>query len=189
MHAPSVISIITLAAAVSAAIDHSHDGIYKAKGKVASIGKRGLEVLPRTEPMPEGFLTVKRSAAASGDDESLEARNEYKGIGCDSGIATNPDFGPDAQKALKDYCANSGDCKESIWAKVGDSVVFFCRWRDSSKFDAGSLDHAISMIEDQCGNNQSGSYSNDKESKRSYSYGWTSWERHGWCNYPTGYEF
>ena len=79
-------------------------------------------------------------------------------------------------------------CEDSIWLKHGDVVIFYCKWRDAN-FNGDSLQHAVDMIKDECANGNGGSYSNDEESKRSYSYGVTNWKRHGWCNLEAGSQF
>lgn len=74
---------------------------------------------------------------------------------------------------------------DSIWAKSGDVVAFFCNWRNAN-FNGGSLDDAIGMVAAECANGNGGSYSDSEEVDRTYSYGVTNWERYGWCNVEAG---
>ncbi|KAH9883975.1 hypothetical protein F4778DRAFT_576302 [Xylariomycetidae sp. FL2044] len=91
----------------------------------------------------------------------------------------------------RDCKLEPGDCHETVWAKSASSIAFFCNWRDDLTMVGADLDHAISMVQDQCGKLQGGSYSDQHGNfdLRTYSYGWTDWKRQGWCNYNAGYDY
>lgn len=80
-------------------------------------------------------------------------------------------------------------------------LIVACR---GPKCDVGSASHALDMITDQCGLYgvsrilerwhdssdltfiQAGSYSDKSDQDRTYSYGYTNWRQHDYCNVPAG---
>ncbi|KAH8199069.1 hypothetical protein TruAng_006756 [Truncatella angustata] len=192
--------LVTLAALASgvfsaavmkrADVDHSKDGVYTAGGKVSSLGKRA-----EVDHSKDGVYTASGKVANVDKRGLHEVHSQLaardNNIGCDDHVAVTPDDGAAARDALLLYCgAQDSNCNQTIWAKSGEAVVFFCRWRDAATWNPNSLTWALGQIQSQCANNQGGNVNDmdGEESKRTWSYGLTDWTRNDWCNYQAGFQ-
>jgi hypothetical protein len=108
------------------------------------------------------------------------------GVGCDN-ISLNHGDTDNANNQLQNDCGNG--LGQTVLRKAGNVVAFFCLWQSGPVCTRDSSAHANQLITDQCGQYEAGSYSDGPESgknPRSYSYGYTNWREHSYCNIGAG---
>ncbi|KAH8897685.1 hypothetical protein GQ53DRAFT_817966 [Thozetella sp. PMI_491] len=96
-----------------------------------------------------------------------------------------------ANQALKDHCAHpltpDEECTtRTTLAVYGNVVAFFCYWRSPAKYNQGSFEWALGEITNYCGAYNAGSISDATSDTRTWSYGFTDWNKRLYCNIPAG---
>ncbi|EME39179.1 hypothetical protein DOTSEDRAFT_28354 [Dothistroma septosporum NZE10] len=112
----------------------------------------------------------------------LASRDSYQGVGCDNIMLGKTDT-DDATNSFYGQCEG---LTQSLFVYDGDTVAFYCQWKPGPQCDVSSAHNAFTMITNQCGLYGAGSYSDNTESARTYSYGYTNWRENDYCNVPAG---
>ncbi|KAK4500606.1 hypothetical protein PRZ48_008795 [Zasmidium cellare] len=128
------------------------------------------------------LLLAAGTTALPVEDSTLNTDASYRGVGCDD-IMLAANEADTATQNLEFYCEGK---TVSFFSYSGDTVAFYCQWRDGPKCAGDSAANALNMITGQCGNYGAGSFSDNNMADRTYSYGYTNWREKDYCNVPAG---
>jgi hypothetical protein len=140
---------------------------------------------------PFDASVVSTFAAARAENHQHQARDANtktkllprNSVGCDD-ISLDSWDTDLVTYSLETDCGN--ELKSNHYVISGDVVAFFCRWHESSRCTKSSAQWAWGYITNYCNYYRAGSVSDALEEDRTWSYGYTNWRKHHWCNTKAG---
>jgi hypothetical protein len=115
------------------------------------------------------------TARSIGEKQSL---NNVRG--CDDISLNQHEYLDSVTHNLEHRCGDG--LRNTVFAIQGDMVAFYCEWHRAAQCTSSSAQWAWGYITEYCNTYRSGSVSDGTEGSRTWSYGYTNWRQHDFCN-------
>ncbi|KAH8889086.1 hypothetical protein GQ53DRAFT_825848 [Thozetella sp. PMI_491] len=147
------------------------EGVYS-----VSHNEEGIAHAVQYHQFEEG--RVRKTARAAADQRTGTIAGRGNSLGCDD-ISISKDDTDKATAALENKCTTPQHY--TTFAVSGSVVAFYCEWDKAAQCTTASAVWAWGAITGYCNYYRAGSVS-DKTSGRTWSYGYTDWTVHDFCN-------